>query len=89
MAERGTKMTEWNEGRLDDLSDRVGRIETKMDRGFDRLEKAMDEGFARMDAKFEIINQRFDGVYQLLFRASCALIVGLLGLLGLLIGMQS
>lgn len=89
MAERGTEMTEWNDGRLDDLSGRVDRIETKMDLGFNRLEKKMDEGFARMDAKFELANERFDGIYQLLMRASCALIVGLLGLLGVLIGTQS
>ena len=35
-------MTEWNDGRLDDLSDRVDRIETKV-----------DAGFARIDAKFD------------------------------------
>jgi chromosome segregation ATPase len=86
VAERGTEMTEWNDGRLDDLSQRVDRIETKMDAGFVRLEKKMDEGFARMDSKFEIINERFDGMYQLLFRTSWVLIVGLLGLLGVLVG---
>src|SRR3954454_22262036 len=97
VAERGTEMTEWNDGRLDDLSQRVDRIETKMDAGFAhtdqkmeagfvRLEKKMDEGFARIDAKFEIINERFDGMYQLLFRTSWVLIVGLLGLLGVLVG---
>jgi hypothetical protein len=86
-------MTEWNDGRLDDLSQRVDRIETKMDSGFarmdtkfERLEEKMDEGFARIDAKFEIVNERFDGMYQLLFRTSWVLIVGLLGLLGVLIG---
>jgi hypothetical protein len=93
VAERGTEMTEWNDGRLDDLSQRVDRIETKMDSGFarmdtkfERLEEKMDEGFARIDAKFEIVNERFDGMYQLLFRTSWVLIVGLLGLLGVLIG---
>jgi hypothetical protein len=93
VAERGTEMTEWNDGRLDDLSQRVDRIETKMDSGFarmdtkfERLEEKMDEGFARIDAKFEIVNERFDGMYQLLFRTSWVLIVGLLGLLGVLVG---
>lgn len=93
MAERGTKVAEWNDGRMDDLSDRVDRIETKMDNGFaridtkfERLERKMDDGFARMDAKFEIVNERFDGMYQLLFRTSWVLIVGLLGLLGVLVG---
>lgn len=97
-------MTEWNDGRLDDLSDRVGRIETKMDdgfvhidqrfketdqkmeAGFARLDRKMDEGFARMDAKFDAFNERFDTMYQTLFKASWALIVGILGLLGVLVG---
>jgi len=86
VAERGSEMTEWNDGRLDDLSQRVDRIERKMDAGFTRIETKMDEGFARMDAKFDAINERFDGLYQLLFKASWAFIVGLLGLLGVLIG---
>ncbi|HEX5593732.1 MAG TPA: hypothetical protein VFX35_10340 [Solirubrobacterales bacterium] len=89
-------MTEWNDGRLDDLSDRVGRIEKKMDDGFVHIDQRfketnqkMDEGFARIDAKFDIVNDRFDGIYQLLLRTSAALIVGVLGLLGVLIGTQS
>ena len=133
MAERGSEMTEWNEGRLDDLSDRVGRIETKMDAGFvhidqrfketdqkmeagfarldkkmddgfarfdkkmddgfARFDTKMDEGFARMDAKFDAsnerfdkFNERFDSINQLLFKTSWALVVGILGLLGVLIG---
>jgi len=86
VAEKEAGMSEWNDGRLEDLSDRVGRIETKMDAGFVRLEEKMDAGFARMDRKFEIVNERFDGMYQLLFRTSWVLIVGLLGLLGVLVG---
>lgn len=35
-------MTEWNDGRLDDLSKRVDRIETKMDAGFARIDKRLD-----------------------------------------------
>jgi hypothetical protein len=95
VAERGTKMTEWNDGRLNDLSDRVGRIEKKMDDGFVHIDQRfketnqkMDEGFARIDAKFDIVNDRFDGMYQLLLRTSVALVVGVLGLLGVLIGTQ-
>lgn len=108
VAEKEAGMTEWNDGRLDDLSDRVDRIEKKVDSGFAqadqkmeagfaRLDKKMDEGFARMDAKFDealtrmdakfdAFNERFDMMYQTLFKASWALIVGILGLLGVLIG---
>jgi hypothetical protein len=64
VAERGTGMAEWNDGRLDDLSDRFDRIEKKIDAGFGqadqkvdagfaRLDKKMDDGFARIDAKFD------------------------------------
>ncbi|HET7417837.1 MAG TPA: hypothetical protein VFJ61_09460 [Solirubrobacterales bacterium] len=75
-------MTEWNDGRLDDLSERVNRIETKMDAGFVR----MDEGFARIDAKFDAVNDKFENLHQMLFKVSWAMVVGLLGLLGVLIG---
>jgi hypothetical protein len=86
VAEKEAGMSEWNDGRLGDLSDRVDRIENKVDAGFARLEEKMDAGFARMDRKFEIVNERFDNMYQLLFRTSWVLIVGLLGLLGVLVG---
>jgi len=79
-------MTEWNDGRLDDLSKRVDRIETKMDKGFagiDRkfkeVERKMDDGFARIDSKF-------DELHRMLFKAASGLAIGLLGLMGVLIG---
>jgi hypothetical protein len=111
VAERGAKMAEWNDGRLDDLGDRVDRIEKKMDAGFihidqrfketdqkmeagfARLDKKMDDGFARIDAKFDVMaerfqtyDERFNSIYQLLFKASWAVVIGILGLLGVVIG---
>lgn len=126
VAEKEVGMTEWNDGRLDDLSNRVDRIEkkvdggfakadqkmeagfarldkkmdegfarldNKMDEGFARLDNKMDEGFARIDAKFDVMgerfqtyDERFNSIYQLLFKTSWALVVGILGLLGVLIG---
>lgn len=50
-------MTEWNDGRLDDLSKRADRIETKMDAGFARLEKKMDDGFARVDSRCDALQR--------------------------------
>lgn len=92
MAERGSEMTEWNDGRLDDLSERVGRIEKKMDEGFvhidakfEGLEKKMDDGFARIDAKFDTFNERFENLHKMLFTASWAMAVGLLGLVGVMV----
>jgi tetrahydromethanopterin S-methyltransferase subunit G len=72
-------MTEWNDGRLDDLSKRVDRIETKMDAGFAEVKHQMDEGFARFDSKF-------DDLHGILFKAACGLVIGLLGLMGVLVG---
>ena len=40
-------MTEWNDSRLDDLSKRVDRIETKMDSEFVRIDSTCREGFER------------------------------------------
>lgn len=64
-------MTEWNDGRLDDLSTRVDRIETKIDKGFasverkfdkvdekfSRFEKKMDDGFARIDLRCDALQR--------------------------------
>lgn len=35
-------MTEWNDGRLDDLSKRIDSIETKMDGGFADVGRGLD-----------------------------------------------
>lgn len=94
VAERGAEMAEWNDGRLDDLSERVDRIEKKMDNGFvridskfERLERKMDEGFARIDGNFARIDDKFDALYRILFNAAVAMVVGVLGLLGVVVGL--
>jgi hypothetical protein len=51
VAEREARMTEWNDGRLDDLSKRVDRIETKIDKGFADVKREMGNGFARIDGR--------------------------------------
>lgn len=72
-------MTEWNDGRLDDLSSRVDRIDRKVDEGFGMVRKEL----TRIDQK---IDTKFDAFYRLMLQAAVALIVGILGLLGVLIG---
>lgn len=72
-------MTEWNEGRLDDLSKRVDGIDRKVDEGFGMVSNE----FTRIDLK---IDAKFDAFHKLLFQAAVAVIVGMLGLLGVLIG---
>jgi hypothetical protein len=59
VAGKEAEMTEWNEGRLDDLGERVDRIETKMDAGFARLDKKMGDGFARIESKFDKVDEKF------------------------------
>ncbi|HET9677046.1 MAG TPA: hypothetical protein VFP21_06035 [Solirubrobacterales bacterium] len=43
VAEKEAGMTEWNDGRLDDLSERVDRIEKKVDNGFARVDSRLDD----------------------------------------------
>ena len=69
-------MTEWNDGRLDDLSARV-----------DRIEKKMDAGFARIDAKFDLVGQRLDKLQHSLTQMAWAYGIGMLGFAGALLGL--
>jgi len=78
VAEREVGMTDWNDGRLDELSSRVDRIDRKVDE-FGMVRKEL----TRIDQK---IDNKFDAFYRLMLQAAVALIVGILGLLGVLIG---
>jgi hypothetical protein len=60
VAEKEAGMTEWNEGRLDDLSDRVDRIEKKVDSGFAQADRKVEAGFARVDDRFKEMDQKMD-----------------------------
>jgi hypothetical protein len=77
VAEKEAGMTEWNDGRLNDLSERV-----------DRIEKKMDEGFAQIDAKFDVLIAHFDAkldaLHRMLFQAAWGFAIGLIGLVGLI-----
>jgi hypothetical protein len=42
----------WTDSRLDDLNDRVGRVEASVT----RLDEKMDAGFARLDGRIDQIN---------------------------------
>lgn len=78
-------MTEWNDGRLDDLSKRVDRIEYKMDQGFAHVDQRFKEADRKMDAGFARIEGKFDELHRMLFKAAWALVIGLLGLLGVIV----
>jgi hypothetical protein len=79
VAEREAEMTEWNDGRLDELKARVEGIDSKVDEGFEMVRNEL----TRIDQKFDV---KFDAFYRLLLQAAVATIVGILGLLGVLIG---
>lgn len=98
VAERGTEMTEWNEGRLDNLSDRAGRIEKKMDDGFANIDKRfkevdqkIDAGFIRLDKKmddgFARVDTRLDALNGVMIRSMWTFGVGMLAFAGTLLGL--
>lgn len=69
VAEREVEMTEWNDGRLDDLCKRVDRIESKVDeqgkvtqKAFAEQGKTTQKEFARVDQKFTAIDGQFKRV---------------------------
>lgn len=78
VAEKEAGMTEWNDGRLDDLSKRVDRIETKIDKGFADVKSEMGTGFARIDGRCDALQRTVTqiawtfGIGMLTF--ACALI---------------
>jgi predicted nucleic acid-binding Zn-ribbon protein len=95
VAERGAEMTEWNDGRLDDLSERVDRIETKMDRGFAEVReeftavnKKIDQLGQKVDSKLDRIETKIDdkfiGLHRMLFQASWGFALAVIGILGLI-----
>lgn len=89
--DREAEMAEWSDGRLDDLSRRVDRIETKMDKGFADVERRLekvDQRFREVERKvddgFAQINAKFEQLHRMLFKAAWGLAIGLLGLVGVI-----
>jgi len=63
-------MTEWNDGRLDDLSSRV-----------DRIERKMDAGFAQVHEDIRGLHVRFDGLQRTLMQMNAVIIAALIGVI--------
>ncbi|HKH64660.1 MAG TPA: hypothetical protein VKA35_04290 [Solirubrobacterales bacterium] len=76
VAEKEVEMTEWNDGRLDELSKRV-------DDGFSE----MREEFRHVSRRLEQVDLRFDGIQQLLIRMAWAYGIGMLAFSGALLGL--
>jgi hypothetical protein len=77
-----------------DQSDRkidtgFARLDSKIDEGIGRLDGKLSEGLARIDEKFLAVNNRLDGFYRVLLQGTVAMIVGVLGLLGVVIGIKA
>lgn len=70
-------MTEWNDGRLDELSGRVGYLGGRVDemsKRIDDLSERVDKGFAQVDA-------RFDALQRTLLHLGGVMLAALLGLI--------
>jgi hypothetical protein len=69
VAEREVEMTEWNDGRLDELSKRV-------DDGFGQ----MREEFAGVNKRIDHLGTRFDSMQRVLMQIGGGILVALIGL---------
>jgi len=69
-------MTEWNDGRLDELSKRI-------DDSFAEVR----ESFRDVDRRFEQIDLRFDALQRLLIRMAWTYGIGMLAFAGALLGL--
>ena len=69
---------EWTDGRLDELSGRVGQ-------GFERV----DRRFEQVDAQFAALNDRLDSLQSTMIQAiialTAAILTGFIGICGVLI----
>lgn len=70
----------WTDSRLDDLNDRVGQIDEKMDAGFKRADEKMDAGFNRL-------NDRIDKLQHSMIVVGGGLIAAMLTVLAAMLGM--
>lgn len=74
--DREAEMTEWTDGRLDELS-------KKVDDGFAKV----DRRFEQVDRRFEQVDLRFEALHQLLIRMAWAYGIGMLAFAGALLGL--
>jgi len=95
VAEKEAEMTEWNDGRLDELSKRVDdgflsvdkrfqQVDERfqqVDKRFNQMDRKIDAGFARLENSIDALGKRMDAFYHVLFQGTVAMVVGMLGLL--------
>jgi hypothetical protein len=76
VAERGTQVVEWNDGRLDELSNR-------MDNGFKDVNRRID----RVDDDLRHLSDRFDAMQRTLMQIGGGILVALIGLMATMAGL--
>ena len=76
-------MTEWNDGRLDDLSKRVDKGFTQVREEFGRVNDRID----RVDDSLRHLGTRFDGLQRTLLQIGGAVVAALIGLIATMIGL--
>src|SRR5690349_7673151 len=91
VAEREVGMTEWNDGRLDDLSKKVDDLGTRMDEGFARVDDKLETLETKFDTKFETLEAKFDkkldALHRVLIQTAWGFAIGMMGFAAALIGL--
>jgi hypothetical protein len=77
VAERGTKVTEWNDGRLDDLSKRMDEGFIQVREEFGRVHARID----RVDDSLRHLGTRFDALQRTLVHMTMVMLAALIGLI--------
>jgi hypothetical protein len=88
VAEKEAGMTEWNDDRLDEFRQRVDEGFIRVDTRFDQMDQKIEAGFARLEKSIDALGKRMDGFYHVLFQGTVAMVVGILGLLGVVVVTQ-
>ena len=88
-------MTDWKDGRLDELSKRVDngfasvdKRFQQVDERFNQMDRKMDAGFVRLEKSIDALGGRMDAFYHVLVQGTVAMVVGILGLLGVVVVTQ-
>jgi hypothetical protein len=83
VAEREAGMTQWTDGRLNELSKKVDDGFARVDRRFEQV----DRRFEQVDRRFGEIDLRLDGLHRLLIRMAWGYGIGMLAFAGALLGL--
>jgi len=90
VADKEVEMTEWNDGRLDDLSKRMDEGFLNVEKRFEQVDKRfeqVDKRFEQVDRRFGQIDLRLDGLQHLLVRIAWTYGLGMLAFAGALLGL--